>query len=87
MRSGPVRHWMRTSKMPVQSKRLSTSLAALEGTICGQCTFTGAKATVVAKNDPYGLQSSATFTGSFDGGFYGSGASEAGGTLRLRHYR
>ena len=55
------------------------SLATLEGTIADNA-FTGTKATVVA-NDPYGIQSSATFTGSFDGGFYGSGASEAGGTF------
>ena len=54
-------------------------LATLEGTIAGNA-FSGTKATVAA-NDPYGLQSSATFSGSFDGAFYGSGASEAGGTF------
>lgn len=54
-----------------------SGLATLEGAITGN-TFAGSKATVVS-SDPYGLQSTAKFTGTFGGGFYGSGAAEAGG--------
>ena len=54
-------------------------LATLEGAIASN-SFTGTKATVMA-NDPHGLRSAAKFTGTFSGGFYGAGASEAGGTF------
>lgn len=50
-------------------------LAMLEGTISGS-GFSGTKATVGANS--HGLSSGAKFTGSFDGGFYGSKAAEAG---------
>ena len=78
MRNPAVRHWMRNS-VRVQSKRVSLASPRWKGQL--RAMPSPAPRPPVAANDPYGLQSSATFTGSFDGGFYGSGASEAGGTF------
>ena len=58
-------------------KATLTGLATLTGDLDGN-TFSGTKAAVV-KGDPYGLNSSGTFSGTFTGGFYGDKAVEAGG--------
>ena len=51
-------------------------LAVLAGDLTGS-TFSGTKATV--GTNKHGLTASGTFTGTFEGGFYGDGAVEAGG--------
>ena len=55
-----------------------TNLATLEGAIADN-TFSGKKATVAANEN--GLTAKAAFTGSFNGGFYGAAAAEAGGVF------
>ena len=50
-------------------------MAILEGSIDGSM-FSGTKATVGA--NAHGLTSGGKFSGSFDGGFYGAKAAEAG---------
>ena len=52
-------------------------LAVLTGDLTGS-TFKGMKAAVMT-GGPHGLNSSGTFTGTFEGGFYGDKAVEAGG--------
>ena len=54
-------------------------LATLSGAIAGN-TFAGTKATIM-DDDPHGLDTGGSFTGSFSGGFYGAGAAEAGGVF------
>ncbi len=56
-------------------KATLTDLATLEGSIDGSM-FSGTKATVGA--NAHGLTSGGKFSGSFDGGFYGAKAAEAG---------
>ena len=56
-------------------KATLTDLATLEGSIDGSM-FSGTKATVGA--NAHGLTSGGKFSGSFDGGFYGTKAAEAG---------
>ena len=56
-------------------KATLTHLATLEGSIDGSM-FSGTKATVGA--NAHGLTSGGKFSGSFDGGFYGAKAAEAG---------
>ena len=56
-------------------KATLTDLATLEGSIDGSM-FSGTKATVGA--NAHGLTSDGKFSGSFDGGFYGTKAAEAG---------
>ena len=46
-------------------------------------TFRGEDASVVA-GDPYGLDSSGTFTGSFEGAFFGDDGEEAGGVFDFK---
>ena len=53
-----------------------TGLAVLAGDLTGS-TFSGTKATV--GTNEHGLTASGKFTGTFEGGFYGDGAVEAGG--------
>ena len=55
-----------------------STLADLEGTIADN-TFSGTKATAVAA--PVGGLGTGTFTGEFNGGFFGAGASEVGGVF------
>ena len=56
-------------------KATLADLATLEGSIDGSM-FSGTKATVGA--NAHGLTSGGKFSGSFDGGFYGAKAAEAG---------
>ena len=55
-----------------------SNLADLEGTIAGN-TFSGTKAAVSAT--PRGGLGTGTFTGEFNGGFFGAGGSEVGGVF------
>ena len=55
-----------------------SKLAGLTGTISGN-TFSGTKADVI--DTPVGGLGSGTFTGEFNGGFFGSKATEAGGVF------
>ena len=59
-------------------KATLADLATLEGSIDGSM-FSGTNATV--GDNAHGLTSGGKFSGSFDGGFYGAKAAEAGATF------